>query len=103
MDGARRRQRVEQAAAGIARGPGTFLCAALCRRGVTIEKTTQRLTLRGSTVDHARVAGLDVGGSEVQLRDVAVQDCSTGVRVERGADGVAATGLRLSGVAAALG
>jgi hypothetical protein len=67
------------------------------RRGVTIEKTTDTLTVRSSTITGARVAGMAVGGQNVELRDVTVGDSLTGLRVERGAHGVTAAGLRLSG------
>jgi hypothetical protein len=67
------------------------------RRGVAIEKTTKHLTLQNSTIEHAKVAGIAIGGAEVELRDVSVRDSHTDVRVERGAEGVTAVGLRLSG------
>jgi hypothetical protein len=67
------------------------------RRAVLVEKTTRRLTVQDSTVARATVAGLEIGGTEVTLRDVAVTDSRTGVRVERGADGVTATRLTLTG------
>jgi hypothetical protein len=67
------------------------------RRGVEIEKTTTYLTLTASTIAGCRVAGVGIGGSEVELRDVSVRDSGSGIRVERGAHGVTAVGLRLSG------
>jgi hypothetical protein len=67
------------------------------RRGVEIEKTTKSLTMRATTISSARVAGVAIGGAEVELRDVLVRDSGSGVRVERGAQGVTAIGLRLSG------
>lgn len=67
------------------------------RRGVVVEKTTKHLTVQASTITRARVAGIAVGGTEVELREVSVRDSRTGVRVERGASGVTAVGLRLSG------
>jgi hypothetical protein len=67
------------------------------RRGVAIEKTTRRLTLQSSTIERAKVTGIAVGGAGVELRDVAVRDSHTDVRVERGANGVTAVGLQLTG------
>jgi hypothetical protein len=45
-----------------------------------------------------RVAGATVGGTEVELRDLSVSDSRTGIRIERGADGVTAVDLKISGV-----
>jgi hypothetical protein len=67
------------------------------RRGVVVEKTTKHLTVQASTITQARVAGIAVGGTEVGLREVSVRDSRTGIRVERGASGVTAVGLRLAG------
>jgi hypothetical protein len=67
------------------------------RRGVVVEKTTKHLVVQSSTVTRARVTGVGVGGTEVELREVSVRDSRTGVRIERGAEGVTAIGLRLSG------
>jgi len=67
------------------------------RRGIAMEKTTHNLLLQSSTFDAVKLTGVDIGGSAVELRDVAVTDSQTGVRVERGADGVIVTGLRLHG------
>jgi hypothetical protein len=67
------------------------------RRGVDVEKTTHGLVLRDSTFDLVKLTGVAVGGSAVEVRDVAVTDSQTGVRIERGADGVTLAGLRLQG------
>ncbi|HEX5812473.1 MAG TPA: right-handed parallel beta-helix repeat-containing protein, partial [Pseudonocardia sp.] len=67
------------------------------RRGVAIEKTTTHLVLQSSTFDAVKLAGVVIGGTAVQLRDVAVSDTQTGVRIERGAGDVTAIGLRLTG------
>ena len=68
------------------------------RRGVAVEKTTHNLVVAASAFDRrVRVAGVVIGGSGVQLRDVAVTDAQTGVRIERGAEDVTLTGLRLQG------
>ena len=67
------------------------------RRGVVLEKTTRNLVLQASTFDNVKLAGVAVGGSAVELHDVAVTDSQTGVRIERGAEGVTITGLRLHG------
>jgi hypothetical protein len=62
-------------------------------RGMVIEKTTHDLEVRASTFTGARVAGIAVGGHEVRLDAVQVDDCRTGVRVERGSSDVAITGI----------
>jgi hypothetical protein len=67
------------------------------RRGLQIEKTTRGLVMSGSLIERSSIAGVSVGGHEVLLRDVTVDDAATGVRVERGASEVTAEGLVLSG------
>ncbi len=67
------------------------------RRGVALEKSTTRLTLRNSTIDGPSVAGVAVTGSAIDLRDVAVSDSRTDIRIERGASGVTATGVQVIG------
>jgi hypothetical protein len=67
------------------------------RRGVVAEKSTQGLTITGSTFQGAKVAGISVGGQDVQLTDVRVTDSATGVRIERGARRITLTGLTLVG------
>jgi hypothetical protein len=67
------------------------------RRGLVIEKTTKHLTMEASTIAGARVAGVSVGGTEVELRDLSVSDSRTGVRVERGADDVTVVNLMVEG------
>ena len=67
------------------------------RRAVMVEKTTQRMTVQDSRVSAAAVAGLEIGGTDVALRDVTVTDSRAGVRVERGAAGVTATRLTVVG------
>src|SRR5699024_7080202 len=67
------------------------------RRGVVIEKTTQGLTMQASTVRGASVAGIADDGTDVALRGVAVSDSRTALRGERGADGVTASDLTISG------
>lgn len=67
------------------------------RRGVLIEKTTKRLTLQDSTISGATVAGVAAGGTDISLLDLAVADSNAALRVERGADGVTATRLTVSG------
>jgi hypothetical protein len=62
-------------------------------RGMVIEKTTHGLDVRASTFTGARVAGIAVGGHEVAMDAVQVDDSRTGVRVERGASNVAITGI----------
>jgi hypothetical protein len=67
------------------------------RRGVVVEKTTRNVVLQASTIDNVRLTGVAIGGSAVELRGVAVTDAQTGVRIERGAEHVTLTGLRLHG------
>jgi hypothetical protein len=67
------------------------------RRGVVVEKSTHGLTITDSTFQGARVAGVSVGGQDVRLTDVRVNDSATGVRIERGARRVELTGLTLEG------
>jgi hypothetical protein len=67
------------------------------RRGVVAEKSTRGLTVTGSRLQGAQVAGIAIGGQNVTLTDVEVTDSGTGVRVERGAKAVTITGLRVEG------
>jgi hypothetical protein len=67
------------------------------RRGLQIEKTTRGLTMTDSVVERSSIAGVSVGGHEVQLRNVTVNDSAAGLRVERGASDVTAEGLVLGG------
>ena len=64
---------------------------------MVVEKTTKHLTVQDSTIVGARVAGVAVGGSEVELRAVSVSDSLSGVRIERGAHEVTAVDLTVSG------
>ncbi|MEJ3658621.1 right-handed parallel beta-helix repeat-containing protein [Actinomycetes bacterium KLBMP 9759] len=63
------------------------------RRGVVIEKSTKGLEVRGSTIEGARVAGVAIGGHNIQVHDSRVADARTGVRIERGAGEVTVKGL----------
>lgn len=67
------------------------------RRGVLVEKTTRELTVQDSTFAGATVAGVAVGGTGVDLRDLSVSGSRAGVRVERGAADVTATRLTVTG------
>ena len=67
------------------------------RRGLQIEKTTRGLVLSDSTIEGASIAGVSIGGHEIQLNQVAIKDSATGVRVERGSGDVVADRLALSG------
>ena len=67
------------------------------RRGLQVEKTTRDLTISDSTIERASITGVAVGGHEVTLDKLTVNDSATGVRVERGAGEVTAQGLNLSG------
>ncbi len=65
-------------------------------RGVMIEKTTEGVTLSGSTIERAQT-GISLGGKNVDLRDVLISGSQSGLRVERGATGVTATALNVTG------
>ncbi len=65
-------------------------------RGIVMEKTTDGLTLTGSTVEHTQT-GISVGAHNIELRDVLVGDSQSGVRIERGAGSVTATALTVRG------
>jgi Right handed beta helix region len=67
------------------------------RRGVQIEKTTQTVMLQASTIRDTSVAAISVDGKEVAVRDVAVGNSQTAMRIERGADGVTVTDLKITG------
>jgi hypothetical protein len=67
------------------------------RRGVSVEKTTQRLTLQASTIEHSTVAGIAIGGADITLRDVTVRDSHTDLRVERGAARLNVLGMTITG------
>jgi hypothetical protein len=67
------------------------------RRAVMIEKTTHHLIMQDSTISGATVTAVAAGGADVELRDLSVTDSRTGLRIERGAHGVTATRLTLSG------
>jgi Right handed beta helix region len=65
-------------------------------RGVVVEKTTDGLALTGSTIERTQT-GISIGGKHIELRDVLVGDSRSGVRVERGAGGITATALNVTG------
>jgi Right handed beta helix region len=65
-------------------------------RGVAIEKTTNGLALTGSTIERTQT-GVSVGGQNIDLHDLLVDDSQSGVRVERGAGHVTATAVSLTG------
>jgi hypothetical protein len=67
------------------------------RRGLQVEKTTRDLTITDSTIERASITGVAIGGHEVTLDKLTVNDSATGVRVERGAGDVIAQGLNVSG------
>jgi hypothetical protein len=67
------------------------------RRGAVIEKTTKGLQFKNSTIEGARVAGVAIGGHDVVLDGLTLNDSRTGVRVERGATNIAANNLKISG------
>ena len=53
---------------------------------MVVEKTTDGLTLTGSTIERAQT-GVSIGGRNTELRDVLISDSQSGLRVERGAGG----------------
>ncbi|OLT14613.1 hypothetical protein BJF78_17970 [Pseudonocardia sp. CNS-139] len=67
------------------------------RRGLVAEKSTRAMDVVASVFDSARVAGLSVGGQDIDLVDVQVSDARTGVRIERGASDVRVSGLVVNG------
>ena len=67
------------------------------RRGVVVEKSTRNLELKNSTVEGARVAGVNIGGKEIQVNNTQVADSKAGVRIERGAAHIALTGVTVDG------
>ena len=46
-------------------------------RGIVVEKTTEGLTLSGSTIERAQT-GVSIGGRRTELRDVLVNDSQSG-------------------------
>ncbi|GAA5118075.1 right-handed parallel beta-helix repeat-containing protein [Pseudonocardia adelaidensis] len=67
------------------------------RRGVVVEKSTSKLELRNSTIEGTRVAGVNIGGKEIQVNGVHVGDAKAGVRIERGAGHIKLAGLTIDG------
>lgn len=67
------------------------------RRGVVVEKSTTNLELKNSTIEGARVAGVNIGGKEIQVNAVQVSDAKAGVRVERGAGHIKLNGMTIDG------
>jgi len=67
------------------------------RRGLQIEKTTRKLQVTGATIGNSSIAGVSISGHEVELRDIAVSESPTGIRVERGAGEVIAERVTLTG------
>ena len=65
-------------------------------RGVMIEKTTEGVTLSGSTIERAQT-GISLGGKTADVRDVLISNSQSGLRVERGATGVTATAVSVTG------
>ncbi len=65
-------------------------------RGIAIEKTTNGLAVSGSTIEGTQT-GISVGGQNIDLRDVLIDNSQYGVRIERGAGGVTATAVNLTG------
>ena len=70
--------------------------SAAAAAGSSIEKTTDGLALSGSTIERTQT-GVSIGGQNVELRDVLIGDSQSGVRIERGAGGVTATALNVTG------
>ncbi|HLU56930.1 MAG TPA: right-handed parallel beta-helix repeat-containing protein [Pseudonocardia sp.] len=67
------------------------------RRGVVVEKSTDGLELRDSTIEGTRVTGVGIGGKHVLLSGVQIKDARAAVRVERGAVGVRLAGVAVEG------
>jgi Periplasmic copper-binding protein (NosD) len=67
------------------------------RRGVVVEKSTTNLELKNSTVEGSRVAGVNIGGKEIQVNGVQVTDAKAGVRIERGAAHIKLAGSTIEG------
>jgi hypothetical protein len=67
------------------------------RRGVVVEKSTTNLELKNSTIEGSRVAGVNIGGKEIQVNGVQVTDAKAGVRVERGAGHIKLNGMTIDG------
>ncbi|HEX2288778.1 MAG TPA: right-handed parallel beta-helix repeat-containing protein, partial [Pseudonocardiaceae bacterium] len=67
------------------------------RRGVVVEKSTTNLELKNSTIEGSRVAGVNIGGKEIQVNGVQVTDAKAGVRIERGAGHVKLAGVTIEG------
>ena len=65
-------------------------------RGIVMEKTTDGLTLAGSTIERAQT-GVSIGGKHIELRDLVIGESQSGVRVERGASGITATAVNVTG------
>ncbi len=67
------------------------------RRGVVIEKSTTKLEVKNSTFESPRVAGVAIGGKEITLNAVEIDDGRSAVRVERGSGQITLNGLTLNG------
>jgi hypothetical protein len=67
------------------------------RRGVVVEKSTTKLELKNSTIEGSSVAGVNIGGKEVQVNAVQVSDAKAGVRLERGSAHIQLTGVTIDG------
>jgi hypothetical protein len=67
------------------------------RRGVVVEKSTTKLELKNSTIEGSRVAGVNIGGKEIQVNGVQVTDAKAGVRIERGAAHIKLAGSTIEG------
>jgi hypothetical protein len=55
------------------------------------------MTMQASSITGAAVAGVSVGGTDVTLGGLALNDSRTALRVERGANGLMTTGLTITG------
>jgi Right handed beta helix region len=67
------------------------------RRAVMVEKTSDTVTIRDASITGATVTGISAGGTDTTLTDVTVSGARSWVRVERGAHGVTAERLTLTG------
>jgi hypothetical protein len=66
-------------------------------RGLVVEKSTTGLEARDSSFTGAHVAGAHIGGGDIALTRVQVNDADSGVRVERGAHDIRLTGVAVAG------
>ena len=67
------------------------------RRGVVVDKSVTGFSLKGSAIEGSEVVAVGVAGKQVEIADVGVKDSGAGMRIERGAIGINATNLTITG------